>query len=259
MPINILFICGRELDYQRNRVVLNSLKANKYNVTVLEDRSSTKSILKRSLIIGAQLAKVLSQKNFDLIYIGFYGYFLIHYVKSISKIPILFDPFISNYETLIEDRKLSSKVSPLALASYQLDKSAMHLATHNLSDTNVHADYFSQSFSIDRQNFSRFYVSCDEDLFNPYKSAIEGNCVLFYGSYQPLHGLKTIIEAASILNADLQIPFKIIGDGKEKSKFQRFAKELGASNIQFQPAQQITLLPKIICIYHLFRRAIWGI
>lgn len=246
MSVNILFLCGREINYQRNRIILNSLKANNYNITVLEDRSNTKSILKRSSNIGLQLVKVLSRNNFDYIFIGFYGYLLIHLVKSLSKIPILFDPFVSNYETFIEDRKLSPQFSPLALASYQLDKSSLHIATHNLSDTNVHADYFSKTFAINRQKFSRFYVSCDEEIFQPDKDVNEGNYVLFYGTFQPLHGVRTIIEAASLLKDDSNVEFRIIGDGKEKSKLKQFARELGASNIHFQSSQPITVLPKII-------------
>lgn len=213
---------------------------------MIEANTASTSIIRRSAIAALNSTRLISSVKFDLIYVGFYGYYLIHWVRALSKAPVIFDPFVSNFETLIEDRQKGSPKSILAGVARSLDSSSFHKASSILTDTTVHGDYFSKTYKIDRELFSRVFVSCDEKLFVPGQVIPETDEILFYGSYQPLHGISTIIHAASQLKGFRNIIFRIIGDSPEKPKYVALAKAMGASNIIFQPSVPITDLPYYI-------------
>jgi glycosyltransferase involved in cell wall biosynthesis len=89
-----------------------------------------------------------------------------------------------------------------------------------LTDTPLHQSYFASLFQIPPDRICAVPVSTDERLFlhcngdDPRRSAFPKRFeVFFYGSFLPLHGIDTILEAAGALS-DKPVLFTLVGGGR---------------------------------------------
>ena len=230
--LKVLFISGREATYTRNSVILKGLKAN--GVEIIECTDSSKSYLLRYPKV---LLKFIFKKreDFDLIFIGFLGQPLVPIINKLSNKPIVFDAFLSTYDTMCYDRKKLKPESVGGRFFYWLDKHSCELADIVLLDTNAHIDYFVNTFGLKRDKFQRVIVGADDSIFNPIKVDRDGTVfkVFYYGTYLPLQGIEYIIKAAKKLEVYKDIKFKIVGKGMEYKKTMKLVQELGVNNIDF--------------------------
>ena len=242
--MKILFLTGREVRYPLNQMLLHALR--QYNqVDVVEENGSGSSILKRSLQVFFKALSYVAKNDYDLIFVGFFGQFLMPAVRMITKKPILFHPLISTYETLIFDRKVATKNSPVAKLSYALDNHACHAANHLILDTQTNVSYFSSLFKIAKDHFSSVFVGSDERIFfpQPGKDGSGPAIIHYHGSFLPLHGIDTIIEAARFLKNDPQIRFQLLGSGLEYKRIYRLVNDFELSNVTFIPSVPLEHLP----------------
>ncbi|MBX4187976.1 MAG: glycosyltransferase [Candidatus Doudnabacteria bacterium] len=235
----VLFLSGREPSYTRNSVILNALKKN---YDVIDISSSSKSYLVRYVKILFKY--IMNRRDYDLVYIGFYGQPLVLLIRFFTKKFIIFDAFISTYQTLCFDRKTFKPNSIIGRAAFILDKYACLLSDVVLLDTKAHIEYFVRTYKLDENKFRRVFVGADESLFKPKENdLVEQQLVFFYGEYQPLHGIDVIVKAAKILSNE-KVRFRIIGKGIEKNRVVMLAKSIQADNVQFidwVPYQQLPL------------------
>jgi glycosyltransferase involved in cell wall biosynthesis len=115
-----------------------------------------------------------------------------------------------------------------------------------LLDTPRHANYFAETFGLHPTKLRALPVGCNEDIF--YPRTIPPNWtrttrVLYYSSYLPLHGTKTVIRAAALLRSEPNIYFRLIGQGQEYMTVRKQASDLGLTNIAFLPPVPIDALP----------------
>jgi glycosyltransferase involved in cell wall biosynthesis len=77
----------------------------------------------------------------------------------------------------------------------------------------------------------------------------------FVVGYAGLHGLaqclETVLRAAALVREHKEILFVFFGDGPEKEKLLRFAKELDLENVRFLPSQPTSRMPQIIQTFDL--------
>jgi len=244
--VKLLFLCGRELSYPFNQYMLNAFRQF-CQVDVVDEFNGSRSILKRSLKVGLLAFPKLITTKYDGVYIGFYGQLLMLPLGSLSRKPILFNPFLSTFDTLVFDRKLYPKNSLVARLAFWLDKTSCDLASTLMLDTQAHADFFARTFQIPEQKFNVIYVGCDENLFFPCPTPIHpGIVVHFHGSFLPLHGVNLIIGAAEQLKNNPEIRFQLQGQGIEFTNFRRMAAETKLSNIDFIPEVPLANLPNYI-------------
>lgn len=249
--MKILFLSGREFDYQRN-VFLYELLKSFGDVTIYNnkiEKFAKKSILKRTLLLTAT---VLSRKvaNYDLVFIGFYGHFLVLLLRYFINQPILFDAFISTYDTLCFDRMLFSPNSVFGRLSYLIDKTSCDWANSILLDTPQHIEYFKNTFGLSHKQMYSIPVGCDESIFFPREgedmTKVESFKVLSYSTYLPLHGMDVIIQAAHKLEGDKSICFNLIGNGQEYNRVKRYAEIHKLRNVNFYPPVSINEIPDFI-------------
>ena len=188
----------------------------------------------------------LITKKYDLVFVGFYGYLIMLPIRLMTKSPIIFDAFISTYDTF-EDRRMIKKSSFAALLPFWLDKISCRLANRILLDTSSHVDYFVRTFGLPPEKFSVVPVGCDEQIFSPKNidPVRNGSYVLFYCTYLPLHGVDFVIQAAARLKIN-GIQFHLIGNGKEFDNAYRLASSLKADNITFLPPMSLQEIAKEI-------------
>jgi glycosyltransferase involved in cell wall biosynthesis len=241
----ILFTCGNEAAYVRNLLVRRALHQQFEVMEVTDDRPG--SLLVRNLRLLPRLLRALRTPH-DLVFAGFYGYFLALFLKRVTRKPILFDAFVSNWDTLCFDRQSFGPYSMLGRLAFRLDRRACLAANHCLLDTVTHKRYFVDTFGIPDAHVSTYYVGHDEDLFYPraVPSTSARFVVFYYGSYLPLHGVEYIVRAAKLLESEPDIDFQLIGDGIMYPLARQLADELHLQRLTFQPPVPYADLPAAI-------------
>ncbi|MBI4697991.1 MAG: glycosyltransferase [Nitrospirae bacterium] len=230
--MKILFISGREPSYVRNAMILKGLK--RQGVEILDCTDSSASYLTRYI---TSLRKYILARNnkFDFVFIGFFGQPLVPIIGKLTSKPIIFDAFLSAYDTLCFDRKKFKPTSPTGRFFYWLDKYSCESSDRILLDTNAHIDYFIDTFGLKRDKFQRIFVGADDSIFYPRDVKKEDHRfrVFYYATYLPLHGMEYIIQAAKNLEQTEKIEFKIVGKGPQHIKIRDLARRMGIKNITF--------------------------
>lgn len=229
--MRVLYISGREPAYMRNAVILKGLR--EAGVEVIECTSSSASYLYRFPEILRKF--LLNRKDYDAIFVGYFGQPLVPICTKFSRKPLIFDAFLSAYDTMCFDRKRFTPNSTLGKFFYWLDKHSCELSNKVLLDTNTHIDYFVNTFGLDRNKFNRIFVGADESVFYPRKCEKDNDFfrVFYYTTYHPLHGVEYIVKAAKKLEMYEDIKFRIIGGGMEYNKIESIAQQLNVKNIEF--------------------------
>ena len=258
-PLNILFWGTYDLGKPRLRILMRGLKENQaqiaechYDVwSAVEDKSQIKGIKAKlfylvKLLINYPflIAKFLVAKKPDVIFIGYLGHFdilIIYPFAKLKGVPIVWDTFLSLYNTVVEDRKLINPKHPLAHLLFFFEKLSCRAANLIFLDTQAHADYFINTFEIERKKVHAVFVGAEPEKFYPIDNikGDKGNQssiikVLFYGQFIPLHGIETIIQAAKLTNND-NIKWIIIGKGQEEIKIKKMLDDEPVRNLVWIP------------------------
>jgi len=253
--MHVLFISGREIDYSRNAVLLRAFERFA-SVDVISADATKPIYYLRNFVIALQALLALRRQHYDLVFIGFYGHIILRLLSPFIRQPLLFDAFISNYDTLCFDRNLFEPDSILGRATFWLDQANGKRATHLLLDTTEHAEYFVDTFDLNSEKISVLPVGCRDDIFTPdilspqipnqpqnglsHAAADKSRTrVLYYCTYLPLHGVETILNAAKMLETE-PIDLYLIGDGPLFQQMTKRARQLALQNLTFQPPMPIT-------------------
>lgn len=239
MSVRILFTSGREPEYPRNAVIRAALSRH-FEVFDITDRS--RYYLERFIRIGARLSRS-AKSDYDLMFVGFLGQPLMQLASRLTPKPILFDAFLSVYDTLCFDRKVISPRSLAGKLAFWLDRSSCTRADRVLLDTQAHVDYFQETFRIPESKFRSLFVGCDETLFYPRPMRKTTRLVLYYGSFLPLQGIDVILKAAKLIEKRSEIKFRIIGSGIESNHIHAISDQLGLCNVSFLPPVPLSQLP----------------
>ena len=244
--------------YPRNTVIMSALR--KAGVEVVEchcplfsgaeeKRRAAQGLLApfllglRLLVCHLRLTlKFVCLPRVDVVVVGYGGICDVVLARALCVLwrrPVVYDAFISLYDTVVCDRKLCSPNSLKARVMWWYDYLTCRFASLVLLDTEAHIGYFVEEFSLPRDRFARVWVGTDKeglDAGRDAEPAREGPFqVLFWGTFVPLHGLETIVSAAHELNGSDNISFTIIGNGQLESEIKRLADSRPSSNLRFLP------------------------
>lgn len=218
-------------DYSRNKILLSGLKSN--GVEILECRTDKNGIFKYFDLIKKHWQ---IRNDYDAMFVAYPGFQPVILAKFLTSKPIIFDAFVSMYDSMVSDRKKVSKKSLKAKYFWWLDKLSMTAASLVLIDTNEHKKYLATEFSIKENKIKRVFLGADTGVFFPRGKIAKNDKfkVLFYGTYIPLQGIEYIVRSAKILEREKDIEFELIGDGQEKNNILELAEELEIKNIDFK-------------------------
>jgi glycosyltransferase involved in cell wall biosynthesis len=160
---------------------------------------------------------------------------------------VVFDPLVSRYETKIVDRGDAGAGSFQSWYNRRIDSLSLRLPDLVFADTQTHADHFRTDFNA--QRLSVLPVGFDDAVFerpgDARMSETNGPAtILFFGSYVPLHGVESIVDAAALLRSRAGIRFSLIGEGQTFAEAQRRAAR--SANIEFLPRVAYEELPSLI-------------
>lgn len=150
-------------------------------------------------------------------------------------IPLLFDPLISAYDKQVDERGKLDAGSPRAQRLLAWERKLFRRADRIIADTPAHADYFADILGADREKLSVVYVGAEESLFSPRPMPVRQSGetleVLFYGSFIPLQGPGTVIEAARRYKGP-PVKWTLVGNGPLRQACEDQAAGLG--NVAFE-------------------------
>lgn len=231
MPVHEIKICylpGRESSYARTRTLIKGMR--EAGCQFYDCSSPDKKSFR---YISSFLKFLKTQRKSDIIFVGFLGQPFVPFVKLFSRKKILFDAFISVYQTLAFDRKSIHPKSLLSHLARFLDRFSCKLSDGIILDTQEHINYFVKEYGLDKNKFSRIFVGADDSVVYPRKKTKNPQFLVhFHGEFQELHGAPTIVEAARLLP---QIKFQMIGKGKMLKCCVERSQECGLTNIDFIP------------------------
>jgi glycosyltransferase involved in cell wall biosynthesis len=244
MKPSVLFISGREVDYIRNRVVLNALRMH---FDIIVRTTGAHSTMARIVTGLARFAA--HPPEYDVCFAGFYGQPLAVILSILQRKPIVLDAYVSTYDTLCEDRCRFPPRSPIGHLARWLDRRSCQVATRVITDTEAHARYFKETFGIPEHKLTTIYVGCDEKLFHPHgqvSAEPQRFEVFYYGSFLPLHGTEVIVQAAALLSDRADIHFTLGGDGVRRVAVERMISDMALCNIDLVGWIPLERLPAYI-------------
>ncbi len=183
----------------------------------------------------------------DVVIVGYPGWFdmiVLALPARLRRMPVLFDVFISLYDTVVSDRKLASSTSLIGRVCLLVDKWSLKLARRVLADTPSHADFFARLADIPSDRIGVVWLGAQDDVFGPHPEVTPTDRrVVFHGTFIALQGIETIIRAAKLLESD-GIAVRVIGSGQDQDKVDRLLRELEPANVELTgllPLEEIPL------------------
>lgn len=248
-PRAVCVLGHHELDYPRNRVLQEALARGGREIVLCHSRSPFPL---RFVVLGAKYLRSFRDVGVVLVTEG--GHRLVPAIAALAHLtgrPVLFDPFTSRYNTRIEDRALAGRWSVEALVSTWQDWSSTHAADALVFDTDEHRDYFRSRYALEKP-MAVVPVGVPSGAFDDVRHrARPGGVtvrVLFYGTYIPLQGVETIVEAAAALAGDGAYELELIGEGQVHAAARERARRLGVDGaiVRFEPPVAFEDLPQRI-------------
>ncbi len=177
--------------------------------------------------------------DFDVLMLGYPGQidtFLARLLAWQRRRPLVLDVFMSIYLIALE-RGLVARRPFSGKLIWWLEKVACLLPDHLILDTAEYVDWFHMTYGLDPARFSLIPTGADDRIYRPVERLHPDDGgpfrALYYGSYIPLHGVETMVRAASLLRDHRDIVLDMIGEGPEKARAMALAEELGLTNIHF--------------------------
>lgn len=227
-----------DLGKPRVRILERGLKDNGIEIirchrdlwTGIEDKSQIRGKLYKLFLMVKWLSaypklifQYLKLPDHDAVLVPYFGHLDVLVIWSFAKlrgIPIVWDSFISIYNTIIEDRRLISLKNPLSCLIWNWEWLSCRAADHIVTDTLAHAQYFAKTYGLTVSKFVPVFVGAEPEAFPLIEKVPNSGgspIVLFYGQFIPLHGIDTIIQAAHKAK-DEPIRWVIIGRGQDEGR-----------------------------------------
>lgn len=244
--MKVLYFGTYEREYPRNAQVISCLRrvgveVRERHVSVWEGRRHKFSpgirALARTVLAEARLA-LTSASDADVLVVGYPGHVDMPAAKRVARgRPVVFNPLVSLEDTMVADRRLVSGASPSARALRIVDRNAFRQADLVVADTVAHASYFAERFALAADRVAVCYVGAEDRLFRPGSREARPFHALFVGKLIPLHGLETILAAATLCP---EIEFRLVGSGQLDDLLSK-----PPANVDWQPWVEYERLPDL--------------
>jgi len=253
--MRVCFFGGYNPKYTRNIIIRQGLIKNGIEVIECHAKSKFKFWFRYPILFFRHLRFLL--KKYDIIFVPAFRHKdvpLAKFIGLLTNKPVVFDPFVSRYETKVLDQKKVLPSSWQARYNFKIDRMSLKLPEIVLVDTFAHGDYYAREFGIDRGKLRRVPVGVADELFSISKARSEemirkdtNFLVQFFGSFLPLQGIEYIVEAARILGTiDSTVSFELTGSGQTFPMIKNLAEKLKLRNMTFLNRVSFEKLPGLI-------------
>ena len=227
--ITICYIAGREATYSRTAIVYKALQRAGFQIIGLFPPD--KRFLHYPGLVWQFLWK---KKACDLIVVGFYGQLLMLAVRLLTRKPILYDIYISTFDTMVFDRGKAAPKSIAARVYRAVDRLSMLWADRILLESADHITDYANKFKVPQKKFEQLFLAVDDEIIAPVRTVQPSGHFLvhFHGEYAPFHGVRTILEAAHLLKGK-GIRFEIVGKGITYDADMKLARRYQLDHVEF--------------------------
>jgi glycosyltransferase involved in cell wall biosynthesis len=203
----------------------------------VEDKSQVTGSLRRLALLVRWLTsypgliwRFLRAPRPDLVLLGFPGVLDAIVVAPLARlrgVPVIWDMFMSLYDTVVRDRRLIGPRSLAARLLHAVEGLALRGAELVFLDTEAHARYVESLYGLPQNRCGAVWVGAEVEHFRVPEPASPAPRppgaplrVLFYGQLIPLHGIDTIVEAARLMAED-PVEWTLVGRGQESASIRR--------------------------------------
>ncbi|HEY7794835.1 MAG TPA: glycosyltransferase family 4 protein [Gaiellaceae bacterium] len=166
----------------------------------------------RLAVAEARLLLHRPREPFDAVIVGYPGHADLAAARRAARgRPVLFNPLVSLYETLVEDRARFAPGSRAARLLRRIDVAALSGADLVVADTEANARHLASLAGLPPDGVAVCLVGAEERVFRPTWRQPESFHALFVGKLIPLHGLETILAAARLAG---EVRFRLVGSGQ---------------------------------------------
>ena len=221
-------------DYPRNRIVRAGLAAAGFGV--VEVRAPAKRAWRRWPVLAAAWSRVAERT--DLVLVPEFRHKDVPLAQALKGgRPLVFDPLVSRWDTLVADWGLHAEGSAQARWNRTIDRWTFRAADRLLCDTWAHAELF-VALGAERSRLRRVLVGAEPEFFELPPPPEEGPVRISYiGGFIPLHGIGTVLEAVARLEARAAAlpPFivQLVGEGIDHDEARRAALALKLTRVDF--------------------------
>lgn len=247
--MRVAFLGAFDPSYPRTRVLQEGLLAHGATPRLLP--VSSRPVAREAGLLGAA-ARAGDADAWIVPSFGHRDVPLLAPLARAMKVPLLFDPLVSRWDTQVRDL---GRVRPRSLAAARLrasDGLAMRLADLVLCDTWEHGELFADAFGVPRSKLARVPVGADRAAFALGESRAagvtrraavpEGDArplhVVYVGGFLPLHGVEIVIRAAALLESRRGpgfARFTLVGGGMTAHRADRDTASLGLRSVRHVP------------------------
>jgi glycosyltransferase involved in cell wall biosynthesis len=218
--VRVLYFGTYERRYPRNAQVISCLRRAgvevvERHVPVWDGRreswSAGATVALRLLLAEARLLR-RGQVEADALIVGYPGHFDLPTARRAARgRPVVFNPLVSLFDTLVADRRRFEPTSRTARIVAAVDRRALRAADVVVADTQANADFLAELAQLPERQLTVCFVGAEEEFFQPGWAPEDPATAVFVGKLIPLHGLETILAAAHFA-PDLN--FRVIGSGQ---------------------------------------------
>jgi glycosyltransferase involved in cell wall biosynthesis len=257
--LRVLYFGTYERDYPRNAQVIAALRRAGVEVRerhepVWHGGEQWRAGVRTGARLLAAEARLLrgGRANADVVVVGYPGHAdLIAARRVAAGAPVVFNPLVSLWDTLVGDRGRFRPGSPPARGLRRLDRRAFRAADLVVADTEAHAAFFASLANLSPERLAVCFVGAEERLFVPASVEREPATVLFVGKLIPLHGIETVLAAARLAP---QLRFRIVGDGQLRDRLDE--PPANVEHVPWLPYEQLPAeLRRATCALGIFGRS----
>jgi len=245
--MDVCFFGGYDSDYPRNSILRRGLRANDVFVTEAHVRRGHKFWLRYPILVSRWLRCCrIKVEPRSLLFVPEFcqkDVFLARTIAILYSKRIVFDPLASRFETKVLDWRRKPEGSLAAWWNRAIDRLAFKASDLVLADTEAHKKYYCREFGVSPWKAEVVPVGFDDRVFTQslaqrrkLPSQRESPfTVLFFGSFLPLHGVATAVEAAlHVWKKDKTVRFKFVGSGQTFPRARKLASDLVLANVSFE-------------------------
>jgi glycosyltransferase involved in cell wall biosynthesis len=157
------------------------------------------------------------RERYDAVIVGYPGQVDIPAARRAARgAPVVFNPLVALSDTLVDDRGRFAPGSLPARTLRLIDRAALRAADVVVADTDANARFLEQLAGL--EHVETCFVGAEDEVFSPTWRPAAFTHALFVGKLIPLHGIETILTAATLAP---ELAFRIVGSGQLEALLER--------------------------------------
>ena len=156
--MRVLYFGTYDRAYPRNAQVISALRGAGVEVReqhrAVWERRHNWSVGLRQMLRVAEAEHSLrksrdDERDADALIVGYPGHFDLPAAKRVARgRPVIFNPLVSLFDTIVDDRQRFRRGSPGAGVVHIVDRRAFRRADRVVADTDAHAEFFRDEFGL---------------------------------------------------------------------------------------------------------------